>query len=282
MKKILLSSIAFSSLLYANDTNITYEYGIKEYKNSASKIDGKIHSLSMSHKISNHKFYLGYQGDNVNRTVNPISGVNRDLDVEKYSTKYIYKANDKIKVKASYIKIVDNQAPTDQGKVYGLGGKYTISKGLNALINVYKSDYQSFDVNQYDLGISKGFKINDLKLKATLIAKKIKIDGTNYATFTFTEKNYFTTGLKLGANYNNFIGGLGAFFGERAFTVLDDGVKVQHHAIRQDKTYMISLGKKFKNFDIIAKYSFQNGKELAENRDNVDTKVMLLSLNYKF
>jgi len=39
---------------------------------------------------------------------------------------------------------------------------------------------------------------------------------------------------------------------------------------------MVTLGKKFKNFDIIIKYSYQNGKELPENQSDVDTKVASL------
>ena len=282
MKKVLLGSIILSGLLYAQNTTVSYQYGVKDYKNSASKIDGKVQILNLSHKMSNHKVTLGYQGDNVDRTLHPISGANRDLDVEKYSLKYNYELNEKLKLKASYIKIIDNQAPTDQGKVYGLGGSYNISKGLSAAIDVYKSDYKSFDVNQYDFSVSKGFKFDNLKLKATIIAKKIDIDGNKYGGYTFKDKDYFTTGLKLGANYNGYIGGIGAFFGKRAFTVFDGGTKVQHHAMQQDKTYMISLGKKFKDFDFVAKYSFQNGKELPENRDDVDTKVVSFALTYKF
>ncbi|WP_321467774.1 hypothetical protein [Halarcobacter sp.] len=282
MKKILVGSIVLSGLLYAQNTNITYEYGVKDYSNSMTKIDGKVQNIGISHKISNHMISLGYQGDNVDRQHSITKANLPSLDVEKYSAKYAYKINDKTNLKVSYIKITDNLAPTDQGKVYGLGGDYTIVKGLTAGLNIYKSDYETFDVNQYDFTLSKGFKIDNLKLKTTVIAKKIDIDGIKYGGYTFKDKNYFTTGLKLGANYNGYVAGLGVFFGKRAFTVLDDGVKVQHHAMEQDKTYMLSLGKRFKDFDIMAKYSFQNGKELPENRDDVDTKVVTLSLTYKF
>lgn len=282
MKKILLSSLVLGGLLYANNSNISYQYGVKDYNNSASKKDGKVQSLNISHQISNHKFSLGYQGDNVNRTKHPILGTNRDLDIEKYNAKYIYKLNEKLNLKASYIKIIDNLAPTDQGKIYGLGIDYRIIKGLNTSIDIYKSDYETFDVKQYDFTISKGFKINNVKLKTAVIAKKIDIDGEKYGGYSFEDKDYFTVGLKLAANYNGFVCGVGTFLGKRTFSVLDGGTKVQHHAMEQDKTYMLSLGKKFKNLDIIARYSFQNGKELPENRDNVDTKVTSLSIVYKF
>jgi hypothetical protein len=282
LKRFFLSIIILSGLLYAQDSKISYEYGIKDYKNSASKIDGKVENLILSHKIYNHQFFLAYQGDNVDRTLNPITSTNRDLEVDKYSAKYIYTLNDKIDLKASYVKIIDNQAPTDQGKIYGFGGSYNITKGLNSAFTIYKSDYKTFDVNQYDLSISKGFKLDKIKLKITTIAKKISIDGDKYGAYTFKDKDYFTTGLKLSTNYEGFIAGIATFLGKREFTVLDDGMKVQHHAIEQDKTYMLSLGKKFKDFDIIAKYSFQKGKELPENRDNVDTKIVSISFAYRF
>jgi len=281
LKKFLLSTVALSGLLYAN-SSISYEYGIKDYKDSASKIDGKVETLNFSHQIANNKFILGYQGDNVNRTINPISGSNRDLDVEKYNVKYIYKINKDLNLNLSYLKIIDNLSPTDQGKIYGLGGNYKLSNGLSLGLGFYKSDYKTFDVNEYDFSITKGFKIDSLKLKTTLIAKRIDINGEKYGGYSFEDKDYFTTGLKVGANYNGFVAAVGAFFGKRVFTVLDSGSKVQHHTMEQDKTYMASLGKKFKNFDIMTKYSYQNGKELPENKDNVDTKVTSISFIYKF
>lgn len=282
MKKSIIFFFLLSVISYANNSSISYEYGVKDYKNSMTKKDGNVKTVGISHKVSNHKIDLSYQGDNVIRE-HSLSKVNlKSLDVEKYSIKYNYKINDSFALKTSYIKIIDNLAPTDQGKVYGLGGTYQFSKGLSTSLSAYKSDYKDFDVMQYDFAISKGFKIKDIKLKATALAKKIDIDGKTYGNYVFKDKDYFTTGIKFAANYQSYVAGVGAFFGKRIFTVLDDGTKVQHHAMQQDKTYMLSFGKKFKNFDIIAKYSFQNGKELPENRDDVDTKVMALSLMYKF
>ncbi len=281
MRKNLLVTLLLSSIIYAN-SEISYQYGNKDYNNSMTKIDGKVQNIDYKYFDKNHEIKVGIQSDNVNRK-HLITNVNlQSLDVEKYSAKYKYNLNDTLSLKGSFIKIIDNLAPTDQGKVYGVGANYNISKGFVSSINYYKSDYKDFNVNQYDVSLAKGFKINNLKLKAILLAKKIDIDGSNYSTYTFKDKDYFTTGLKLGANYNGFTAGIGAFFGKRIFTVLDNGMKVQHHAMQQDKTYMFSFGKKFKNFDILAKYSYQNGKELPENKDDVDTKVTAIFLIYKF
>jgi hypothetical protein len=247
-----------------------------------TKIDGKVQNINYKYFDKKQEIKISMQSDNVNRK-HSISNLSLpSLDVEKYSAKYTYNLNNTLSLKGSYIKIIDNLAPTDQGKVYGIGTTYNISKALFSSINYYKSDYKDFNVNQYDISLSKALKINSLKLKATILAKKIDIDGNKYGGYIFKDKDYFTTGLKVVGNYNGFITGVAAFFGERIFTVLDDGVKVQHHAMQQDKTYMFSFGKKFKNFDLIAKYSYQNGKELPENRDDVDTKVTSILFSYKF
>ena len=277
MKKTFYTILVLSSSIYA-DSTILYEYGNKDYKNPMSKIDGKVQNIKYKYFNKSHELQLGIQSDNVNRKHSILNINLPSLDVEKYSAKYIYNLNDTLSLKGSFIKIIDNLAPTDQGKVYGLGVNYNSLKGFSTSLNYYKSDYNSFNVNQYDISFSKVFKIDGVKLKTTIIAKKIDIDGSNYGAYIFKDKDYFTSGV----NYQSLTLGAGAFFGERIFTVLDNGMKVQHHAMHQDKTYMFSIGKKFKNFDIIAKYSYQNGKELPENRDDIDTKVTAISLIYKF
>jgi len=281
LKKLVFVLLVCSSFLTAN-SDIYLDAGRKDYTNSKTKIDGTTYTVGTTHSYENYTIQLNYSQDSVNRE-NPVTHKDIDtLHVKKYNLNYKYNFNEHFSLKTSYIKILDNLAPTDQGKVYGIGGIYNINKSLGLALDYYKSDYEQFNVNQYDLSVFKGFKIGETKLKATIIAKAIDIDGDKYATYSFQDKNYFTTGVKLGMNYQGYVAGIGAFFGKRAFTVMDSGNKVQHHAMEQDKTYMVSFGKKFKNFDIIAKYSYQNGKELPENQNDVDTKVTSLMIKYKF
>jgi len=287
MKLKITTLLCGVSLLYGNSEVSIYS-GKKDYSNSLKKVDGKILNLNLSHKYKSGKIDIGYLKDDVN-LIHPMTRAPLELDVRKYNASYRYFLNKQLDLKASYIKIIDNLAPTDQGKVYGLGTGYKLQKGFGAKIDFYRSDYKPFDVNQYDLSLYKGFKANKLKGRLTIGSKFIKIDGDTYnpndpiqKQYNFYEKNYNTNFVKVGLNYQGYIAGAGAFFGKRVFTVLDDGAKVQHHAMEQDETYMFNLGKKFKNFDIFAKYSFQNGKELPENRDDVDTKVTSIGLHYRF
>ena len=281
MKKIILSTIVSVIVLNANN-NVYLNTGVKDYSNSKTKVDGITNNIGINYKYKNSYINLNYTKDEVNRE-HPVTKKSiEQLNVKKYNLNYRYKFDDKLSLKTSYIKILDNLAPTDQGKIYGLGVKYNYFKGVGTSFDIYRSDYKNFNVNQYDLSIFKGFKIGAIKSKITLIAKKIEIDGKKYGNYSFKDKDYLTTGIKLNGSYNGYVGGIGAFFGKRAFAVLKDGTKVQHHAMEQDKTYMISFGKKFQNFDLIASYSFQNGKELPENKNDVDTKVTSLMLKYKF
>jgi len=281
MKKILYGFIISTSLVSAN-SDIFVSTGKKDYTNSKTKIDGTTNTIGTTHTYEGSILKLQYSKDIVYRE-NPITHQSIEtLDVKKYNLNYRYNIDKQLSFKTSYIKIIDNLAPTDQGKVYGLGSSYNIKKGLGVAFDLYKSDYEQFNVNQYDLSIYKGFKIADVKFKATLIAKSIIIDGEKYAAYTFKDKDYFTTGLKIGALYKQYKVGISAFTGTRIFTVLNDGDKVQHHAMEQNKTYSLNIGKKFENLDIALIYSYQNGKELSENQDNVDTKVTLLNFKYRF
>jgi len=281
LKRIILSTIISVMVLNAN-SDVYLNTGVKNYSNAKTKVDGKTNSIGINYNYKNSYINLNYSKDEVNRE-DPVTKISiEQLNVKKYNLNYKYKFNDKLTLKTNYIKIIDNLAPTDQGKIYGVGIKYNYFKGLGTSFDVYRSDYKTFNVNQYDLSVFKGFKIGAIKSKVTLIAKKIEIDGDKYGSYSFEDKDYFTTGIKLNGTYNGYVGAIGSYFGKRIFSVLQDGSKVQHHAMEQDRTYMLSFGKKFKNSDLVASYSYQNGKELPEKTNDVDTKVLSLMFKYKF
>jgi len=277
LKKIILSSL-IGSVLCAN-TQISYQYGQKNYEKSKFKTDGVEQAFALSYKYQSGQISGSFSKDKVNLNAHPVSS---KLEVDKSNLNVRHNFNENLSGKISYIVIQDNLSPTDDGKIYGIGGIYSINKGFGVVLDSYKSDYNSFDVTQYDVGIFNGFKISEIQAKVTFGAKFMNIIGDKYANYVFKDKEYQTNFIAVNGTYQGFFGGVGAMFGKRIFVVLDDGNKVQHHAMEQDKTYMFSFGKSFTNFDLAMQYNYQNGKELPENRDDVNTKVTSLMLKYKF
>ena len=288
MKIKLLVLLCSVSLGFAN-SEVTLSTGKKDYTDSMKVVDGTMQNLTISHKYQNGKISLGYLKEDVEQRHSVTKLDLPNLHIKKYNAKYRHFINEKLNLKTSYIKIIDNLAPTDQGKIYGIGAGYKLPKGFGVNVDYYASNYVPFDVDQYDLALYKGFKSGDLKGKFTVGTKVIKIDGDTYNPksptpqhYHFYDKSYDTQFVKLGLNYQGYFAGAGMFFGKNLFTVLDDGTKVQHHAREVEKAYVLNLGKKFKNFDVALKYSFKDTNELPENKKDVEVKVMALSLTYKF
>jgi hypothetical protein len=119
-------------------------------------------------------------------------------------------------------------------------------------------------------------------LEAQLGSKYININGQNYGNYILKDNYFLSYFFNINANYNGFILGLGFIDGDRLFAIQDEGLKVEHHALEQNKTYLISLGKRFKNMDLISRYIYSNANELPENRDNVNSRFMSLGIKYKF
>ena len=276
MKKIVLLSTLSASILLGQ-TQIKFTPVYTDYINSKTKIDGKGYELGLDHDFSLGKFAIGYDHSNVDRT-----GSNPSLEVEKLNLKYTHKFTQEAHAKLSYLSIDDNIAPTDNGKIYGLGGSYQLAQGVGIAADIYKSNYKQFDVNQLDITVSKNFTINKINSKFILGIKKIRIDGDKYANYTLKDKDYTTTSLALMSSFNGYQASIGTLIGKRLFGVLEEGTKVQHHAVEQDKTYFVGFGKKVGNLNIVAKYSYQNGIELPENQKDVDTKTTSLGIVYSF
>lgn len=148
--------------------------------------------------------------------------------------------------------------------------------------DTYLSNYADFNVNQYDLTFVKKFKFNDINFMGQTGVKYIDINGSKYGNYSLKDNYYTSYFFNLNANYNSFIFGLGFMNGDRLFAVQEDGLKVEHHGLEQSKNYMVSLGKKFKDIDIISKYIYSNSDELPENRNDVKSQFVSLGLTYKF
>lgn len=281
MKKILFISALLSSYLLAN-SEVSTNYIHKDYKNSKTKTNGKTLDYRFLHNFESSQILINYE-DSLTKRENEITKVKlTSLEVEKLSVKYLYNANEDLSLKTSFLNIEDNLAVTDNGKIYGLGFIKSINSSNEIKIDTYLIDYDDFNVNQYDLTLVKKFRFNNINFMGQAGIKYIDINGSEYGNYTLKNNYYTSYFLNLNANYNGFIFGLGFMNGDRLFAVQEDGLKVEHHALEQNKTYVVSLGKKFKNIDLISKYIYSNSNELPENRNDVKSQFVSLGLKYKF
>lgn len=281
MKKILVTTALLSSYLLANSEISTY-YTYKDYDNSKTKTEGKTLDYRFLHNFQNSELTINYE-DSLTKRENELTKIKMtSLEIEKLSMKYLYHISNDLSIKTSFINIEDNLAPTDNGKVYGFGFNKNIDSSNQIKLDTYLSDYEDFNVNQYDFTFIKKFRFENINFQAQTGIKYIDINGEKYQNYILEDNYYMSYFLNLNANYNGFILGLGVINGDRLFSVQEDGLKVEHHALEQNKTYLVSLGKKFQNIDVITKYIYSNSKELPENRDDVSSKFFIFGLNYKF
>lgn len=281
MKKILFTGALLTSCLLAN-SEISTSYTYKDYENSKTKTQGKTLDYRLLHNFENSQIAVNYE-DSLTKRENEVTKAKLiSLEVEKLSMKYLYNIRNDLSFKTSFMNIEDNLAPTDNGKIYGLGLIKSIDNFNDIKVDTYLSNYADFNVNQYDLTFVKKFKFNDINFMGQTGVKYIDINGSKYGNYSLKDNYYTSYFLNLNANYNSFIFGLGFMNGDRLFAVQEDGLKVEHHGLEQSKNYMVSLGKKFKDIDIISKYIYSNSDELPENRNDVKSQFVSLGLNYKF
>ena len=281
MKKILFTGALLTSCLLAN-SEISTSYTYKDYENSKTKTQGKTLDYRLLHNFENSQIAVNYE-DSLTKRENEVTKAKLiSLEVEKLSMKYLYNIRNDLSFKTSFMNIEDNLAPTDNGKIYGLGLIKSIDNFNDIKVDTYLSNYADFNVNQYDLTFVKKFKFNDINFMGQTGVKYIDINGSEYGNYTLKDNYYTSYFFNLNANYNSFIFGLGFMNGDRLFAVQEDGLKVEHHGLEQSKNYMVSLGKKFKDIDIISKYIYSNSDELPENRNDVKSQFVSLGLTYKF
>ena len=64
---------------------------------------------------------------------------------------------------------------------------------------------------------------------------------------------------------------------------MNDGFKVQHHAMEFDRTYAVGIGKNISDFVVRLKYVYLRATELPlNNNEKVDVSTTRLIVNYKF
>lgn len=283
--KHILTLLLLSSIIIAQEpihSSISSYYENKTFSNSVQKTDGYVIGVGadIHHGSSEYKFT--YEHIYTNTIQPPMSD---DLKVDKIFFRYAYSFLDDFELNLNYINILsDNIALTDGGKIYAVGIGYKFSKKLSANFTQYYSDYKDFNVYQSDLKLDFKMKIKKVKVKFSSYSKYINIDDKNQNGFTKNaQKDYITTGLKFHMHYNTYHFGGGAYFGKRAFGVMNDGFKIQHHALEFDRTYAIGAGKNISDFVLRLQYINQRAIEMpVANNKKITISVLRAILNYKF
>lgn len=274
-----LDLLAVETQTIHSSTSIYYES--KTFSNSVQKNDGVVYGVGADVHVANSQMRLAYEKGKTNTKQPPL---NQDLDTDKIFLRYGYSFNKQLTLNANYINILhDNMAPTSHGVTYGAGISLNPTKKISTNFTQYYSAYKDFNALQSDITIEYKSNVEDIKYKLTAIGKYITFQGKNSNTFSKDAKNlYSTLGLKLHAHYQSYHFGVGAFFGKRAFAIMDDGFKIQHHAMEFDRTCAVGVGKTLGDFIVRYQYVYQRAVELQMQNKNVEVVNNRMTLNYKF
>ncbi len=273
-KYIFLFLLLFT-LSNAESTILNLAYENFNFENSKKKDNGDRFRAAINHKTDDNLYQFVYEKTHTDTFKPPLT---KDLHVNKYFLKYTRKLDDQQSLSLSYITIDDNiMKEVDGGNIYGLAYKY----GAFGLTQ-YLSDYDHFNVYQTDMKYTFKKAFAEIKIFTTVLGKYIHLQDKNSNPFSANAKNnYFTPGLKIHAHYHDYHMGAGAFFGKRAFAVMYDGFKVQHHAMEINETYMLGIGKHFGDLDVSLHYVYQVATEIPINNDNVKAKNIIFQLSYR-
>ena len=283
--KHILLFIALTGSIFAQEIHSSLSAYLENqtFTGSKQKEDGIVYGLGADIHYGNAEYKLTYEEGAVNTIQPPML---EDLETKKLFFKFGYKFDKHFKINLNAISILkDNIAPTDGGSIGGGGFTYTFNKKLSCNITGYFTDYSDFDVIQTDLRIDYKTKIEKVKVKFSSVTKYIDVQDGNTTSPTYAsnaDSKYLTTAVEIHAHYNKYHLGGAAYFGKRAFAIMQDGFKVQHHAMEFDRTYALGAGRTFGDFVLRAQYIYQRAEELPMSNKDVEVSTFRLITNYKF
>jgi len=255
-----------------------YEHRI--YTNSKQKTDGKIYGIGGDIHYNKNEFRFNYEDGGAHTKKPPL---NRDLQNKKIFLRYGYSPNKEWQFHINYLSVLDdNIAITSGGDGYGAGISYGPNRQFSFNATQYMVTYHDFRSYQSDIKLEYKTHMKELKVKFSILGKYIKLNQRHPNSFTRNARNhYFTSGIKLHAHYKSYHCGAGAYFGKRVFAVMNDGFKLQHHAMEFNRTYAVGVGKTFDKFVFRVQYIYNKASELPLNNTNVTIKNYRFILNYK-
>jgi hypothetical protein len=278
---LFLSSSLFATISEPIHSSVSAYYETISYSNSKQKIDSKVYGVGADIHHKGTEYKISYEQGDADTKQPPLQS---DLHFKKLYLRYASSLNKQWRFNLNYINILnDNIAITDGGASYGMGLSYLSNKYSTYNFTQYYTDFKDFKVYQSDLRFDSIKKYSALQVKYSIIAKYLRLQDKNPNAFThYAQSHYTTLGLKAHAHYNKYHFGAGAYFGERSFAIMNDGFKIQHHAMEFDRTYALGIGKTFSKSVLRMQYIYQRAKELPIQNSDVIIKNFRFILNYKF
>ena len=275
-KYALFMAICIANSAYAGEDKLTLRYEQLNFSHSKKKDNGQREGLKLSHKEEKNHYEFLYERTDTKTFQPPLK---KDLAVNKYYFKYSRELDESQSFSLLYATIDDNiMKETDGGYIYGLGYSY---EELN--IKQYISDYKHFNVYQTDLSYGYEKEYGAWEFHGKVVGKYIHLQNRKSNNFSKNAKeDYATVGLKLHIHYDDYHFGVGAFMGDRIFAVMNNGFKVQHHAMVFHKTYKCGLGKHYSWGDIKLQYVYQEATEVPIDNKGVKVQNIIAQIGYKF
>jgi len=283
--KYLLLLISLTTSIFAQEvvhSSLSAYAESKTYSNSKQKEDGMIYGVGADIHIGNAGYKLTYEEGGANTTPKvPI-----DLEMQKVFFKFDYKFDKHFSANINYIGVLhDNLALHADGAYVGGGGiTYRFDKKLSLNFTQYFSVYDKFDIFQSDLRVDYKTRFDRVKVKFSSVTKYIYVEdgNTTHSVVDNADESYFTTAIEAHAHYKSYHLGGAAYFGKRVFAVMNDGFKLQHHAMEFDRTYAVGGGKTFGDFILRLQYIYQRATELPLSNPGVEVSTLRFMTNYKF
>lgn len=275
---LLLATYAFAEPIHSS---VTSYYESLNFKNSKQKTDGAAIGIGADIHVDDSEYRFAYEHTDTNTLQPPVKD---NLHVDKLFLRYGYNFQNGLYLNLNYMNVLhDNIVPTAHGQAYGAGIGYDINKQLYANFTQFYTDYKNFDVYQSDIKFDYKMKIDDFKIKLTSITHIIHLE--DYKTNPLSknaDSDYISTGIKFHGHYESYHLGAAAYYGKRIFAVMDDGFKLQHHAMEFDRTFALGLGKSIGDWVVRVQYVYQRAEEIPYHNENVEVDNLKLILNYKF
>ena len=76
--------------------------------------------------------------------------------------------------------------------------------------------------------------------------------------------------------------GAGVYVGERIFSVMNDGLRVQHHAMSFERSIMLLLGRHFDDVLLQFRYVRHNANEIPIANNNIKVESLAVDFSYRF